>query len=309
VLRKPVPVTSTDPGGVAAVRDRLLVHVDAAIARLKHGRSMTDVDVHEARKSLKRARAILRLLQPSLAKGTFTRCKVDLRTAGRALSAARDARVIADRFDEMLRRAGISPSSISGTASELLAEAALVDRRSSRIPGASAAALNGATAARKRLERASLPGNDWAPLGAEMRDIYRRGRRLVPGKADCASTEALHEWRKQAKSYWHALEVFLPMHPAQIGRTIRAARRLADLLGENHDLALLADRLRAMRGHADEPIQALLDATEARRRQLCRKALKVGTAIYAEPPALMEKQLRRNWQKWRNGRTKAVTKR
>ncbi len=298
-------MTSAGPDSMAAVRDQLLVHVDAAIARLQLGRSMTDVDVHGARKSIKRARAVLRLLQPSLTEHDLTDCKVDLRTAGRALSAARDARVIADRFDEMLQQADIAPSSINGTASDLLAAAALHDRSSSGNPGTPATALASVTAARRRLQRASLPGSDWTPLGAGFRSIYKRGRRLMPGKSDSASAEALHEWRKQVKSYWHALEVFMPVRPTQIGRTIGAARRLADLLGENHDLALLADRLRVVQGHPDEPIEALLDAIESRRRLLRRKALRIGAALYAEPPAVMEKQLRQDWRKWQKGRPKA----
>lgn len=306
MARKVVRSTSAGPDSVAAVHDRLLVHIDAAIAHLKHGRSMTDVDVHGARKSIKRARAVLQLLQPSLTEHDFARCKVELRTAGRALSAVRDAKVIVDRFDEMLHRADIPPSSISGSAIDLLADAALNDRSSSRTPATPAVALASATAARKRLGHASLPGKDWTPLGAGFRSIYRRGRWLMPRKTDSTSTEAFHEWRKQVAGYWYALEVFLPVSPTRIGRTIDAARRLADLLGEDHDLALLVDRLRTVQGHADEPIPALLDAIESRRRQLRRKALRIGHALYAEPPAVMEKQLRQSWRKWQKGRPQAL---
>ncbi len=283
------------PDSVAAVRDLLLAHIDAVTRRLELRRAMTDTDVHEARKQIKRARAVLKLLRPSLAANGVARSKSALRDAGRALAAARDAKVIADRLDEMLRRAGMARSEVGGLANELSGVVAL-----STQPSDPAAALAGLVLARRRLARVSLPASNWAPLGAGLRTIYKAGRQLMPGKADPVSVEAMHEWRKQVKSYWHALEVFEPVRPAQIRRTIGSARRLADTLGEDHDLALLADKLRSSAaGKRREPVQELLDAIERRQRRLRRRAIKVGSVLYAEAPAVMERRMRRYWQQWR----------
>ncbi len=284
------------PESVAAVRDLLLVHIDAVISRLQLRRAMTATDVHEARKAIKRARAVLKLLRPSLPASGAARSKHELRDAGRALAAARDAKVIADRFDEMLRRSGIARSAVSSLAQSL-------PTASAAQPGDPGSVLTGLAAARRRLARASLPARNWTPLGAGIRSIYRSGRQRVPAKPDTVSVEAMHEWRKQVKSYWHALEVFVPVCPAQIRRTIGLARRLADTLGEDHDLALLADQLRASATESrGEPVAELLDAIERRRRRLRRRALKIGTALYADAPAVMEKRLRRYWQQWQTER-------
>lgn len=285
------------PESVAAVRDLLLAHIDAVISRLQLRRAMSAIDVHEARKSIKRARAVLKLLRPSLPASAAARSKNELRAAARALAAARDASVLADRLDEMLRRTGIARSAVSGLAQSL-------PTASAAQPGDPVFALTGLAAARRRLARAPLPAGNWTSLGAGVRSIYRSGRQLVPGKADTVSVEAMHEWRKQVKSYWHALEVFAPVHPSEIRRTIASTRRLADLLGEDHDLALLADQLRAAatkdRG---QPVAELLDAIERRRRRLRRRALKIGAVLYAEAPAVIEQRLRRYWQRWRTERT------
>jgi CHAD domain-containing protein len=298
------PAARGGPDSVAAVRDLLLVHIDAVIRRLELRRAMTDTDVHEARKSIKRARAVLKLLQPSLAANGFARSKAALRDAGRALAAARDAKVIADRLDEMLRRSGIARSAVSGLADRLPAVAA----SSTRLRDADAA-LAGLVLARKRLARASLPASNWSPLGTGLRSIYKAGRQLMPGKTEPVSVKAMHEWRKQVKSYWHALEVFEPVRPAQIRRALALARRLADTLGEDHDLALLANKLRAFAAAADrgEQVLKLLDATERRQRRLRRRAVKIGSALYAEAPAVMEQRLRRYWQQWRTSRGASVT--
>jgi len=288
------PVSRGGPESVAAVRDLLLAHIDAVTSRLERRRAMTDIDVHEARKSIKRARAVLKLLLPSLAATSVARSKTALRDAGRALAAARDAKVIADRLDEMLRRAGMEKSAVSGLTNDLPAAVASATRLSD-----SEFALAGLVLARKRLARTSLPARNWTPLGTGLRSVYKDGRQLMPGKADPVSVEAMHEWRKQVKSYWHALEVFEPVRPAPIRRTIGLARRLADTLGEDHDLALLADRLRSSAaGNRVEPVLELLGAIERRRHRLRRRALKIGSVLYAEAPAVMEKRLRRYWQQW-----------
>lgn len=293
------PASSGGPDSVAAVRDILLTHIDAATARLERGRLMADLDVHGARKSIKRARAILKLLRPTLAARSFALSKVNLRDAGRALSKVRDAKVIGERFDEMLQQADVPPSSISALTGSLHAAVAASGCRATTEPNDAATALANLAAARRRLARASLSALDWSPLGVGFRSIYRSGRRHMPGKADSGSVEVMHEWRKWVKSYWHALEVFAPVRPRQIGRTIRSVRHLADLLGEDHDLALLAERLRANHESPDEPVRALLNAVERRRRRLGWRAIRIGKATYAQPPAVMEKQLRHDWRKWR----------
>jgi len=47
----------------------------------------------------------------------------------------------------------------------------------------------------------------------------------------------------------------------------------------------------------------LLNAIERRRCRLHRRAIKIGAALYAETPAVIEKRLRRYWQRWRVERT------
>jgi CHAD domain-containing protein len=276
------------------VRDQLLAHIDAASTRLRAGRVIADEDVHEARKSIKRARAVLRLLQPALDADEVARSRIALRDAGRALSSARDAKVMADRFAEMLERVGLAAFAVDTIPGPVAAGSGAGKLPRVRRPGNPTAARAGLLQARLWLTEAVLLSEDWAPIDAGIRAIYRNGRRDLPAAASAASSEALHEWRKRVKNYLHALEVLAePERPAQIRRTIGAARRLADALGEEHDLALLADALRASTVSEDARVATLLEAIRLRRRRLRRRALKVGSELYADTPAAMAKKLRR----------------
>jgi len=287
---RPVRAGPTD---VVAVRGQLLAHIDAATNRLPPSRAVSDTDVHEARKSIKRARAVLRLVQPALQADVYESGKSALRDAGRALSSVRDAKVMADRYAEMLQRAGFATFPVSTIAGSqpVMGNKALPRRRSDF-----AAARNSLVTVRARLADAALSAADWTPLGDGIRVIYKSGLRAMPGEsARAASSEALHEWRKRVKNYLHALEAIVASgRPSPIRRTISSARRLADVLGEEHDLALLADALRASAEHEDRRVGKLLDAIEDRRRRLRRRAIKSGARLYAETPTGMERWLRRS---------------
>lgn len=279
------------PTDVAAVRAQLLAHLDAASSRLRQRRTIADEDVHEARKSIKRARTVLKLLQPALPAALFESSKADLRDAGRSLSSTRDAKVMADRFAEMRERVGIVAFPVSTIASISPVTGNTRAQRRSNFTDA----RTRLAAVRSRLSNSPLTVSDGAPLCRGIRSIYRRGRRAMPAKSARAdSTKALHEWRKQVKHYLHALEVVLaPGCPSPLRRSIGSARRLADVLGEEHDLALLADALRASAENQDARVAELMHATRLRRRRLRRRALRTGRRLYAETPATLEKQLRR----------------
>lgn len=289
---RPVRAGPTD---VVAVRVQLLAHIDAASTRLRPRRAISDEDIHEARKSIKRARAVLKLLQPALNEDLFESGKTALREAGQALASARDAKVMADRFAEMLERVGIDAFPVSTIAGFPSATGDIATPRSRSNPAAARRSLE---AARARLADAPLSATDWTPLGDGIRAIYRSGRRAMPETgARAASSESLHEWRKRVKNYLHALEVIVASgRPSPVRRTITTARRLADALGEEHDLALLADALRASAQQEDRRVAKLLKAIEERRRRLRRRALKAGTRLYAQTPTGMERWLRRSTQ-------------
>src|SRR5262245_53924237 len=75
------------------VRRIALDQLDLAEQRLKD-KSDPVAAVHEARKSLKRTRALLRLIRPALGESVYRRENGQLRDAGRLLSASRDRDVM-----------------------------------------------------------------------------------------------------------------------------------------------------------------------------------------------------------------------
>ena len=74
----------------------------SAIDRLSDAGAAAELRVHGARKSIKRVRALLRLVRASLPAGRFRQHNAALRDAARGLSAARDAAVALTTFDALV---------------------------------------------------------------------------------------------------------------------------------------------------------------------------------------------------------------
>jgi CHAD domain-containing protein len=112
------------------------------------------------------------------------------------------------------------------------------------------------------------------------------------------SVESLHDWRKRVKDLRHAAEV-LRRRGGGGGRRLRklAARadELGEVLGEDHDLALLAQLIREDRDAGKLPPRTrriLLDLIEARRRKLQKRAMRLAKHVYRHPPKRFVRRVR-----------------
>ena len=68
---------------------------------------------------------------------------------------------------------------------------------------------------------------------------YDRGRRAMEEVIATATDAALHEWRKRTKDLRYAMELLQCASPAVGKSLVKRADELTDLLGNDHDLAVL----------------------------------------------------------------------
>jgi CHAD domain-containing protein len=279
------------PSNVAAVRRTLVSDLSGLLDELPAGRALSPEEVHACRKRLKRMRAMLALLRPALDERSFLACDGDLRAAGKALARARNAAALAQVEQELLADA---------TRPHKRKIRAVVGRRSTRGAVATEAQASqtrrSVASGARRLRAVGLHASGWAPLGEGLRRVYRRGRRLMPDTAG-AGSQRLHAWRRHVKRYWHLLETFEPMNPRRLGPEVRAARLLSELLGQEHDLALLEARLSRRERRVPPGDTRALTLIGPRRAELTARALRVGRRLYAAKPRQVEADLRRDWQR------------
>jgi len=290
-LKRPEEVGPGLRQGFVGELGRLLRLVTSAAGRSAARRDET---VHEVRKTLKRLRALLRLLRHALGPDEYRRENLALRDAARPLAEVRDAKVFVETIQALARR-----SAPAGTVARQLAPVAegLAARHrglAERVLGTDRALDAVATvlaAVRARAERWSLPEHEgWRLLKPGFERAYRRGRRAHARARREGTPEALHEWRKEVKYLLYQLQLIEPAWRASERLLARRLDRLADLLGEDHDLAVV----RAM---VTEP--AVIRLVDRRRAVLQRQAFAVGRVVDEPRPAARLRSLRDAWDDWR----------
>lgn len=287
------------PDGLLRILRKQLVD---ALQRVEDGRRVSDKDVHAARKAIKRARATLRLLRPALTASAFKSTNAMLRDAARPLAHVRDAKALLDTMgslrDYFADTANcVAPQDLERQLRaqkqkrrrEIMQNRKLVDtlRRSLRKVA-------------REVGRWSLDDDDWAVLGPGMKRIYRSGLKALTRASAEPSDECLHEWRKQVKHLWHALQIIEPVRPGVIGEMADQAHKLADYLGDDHDLAVLRAKVAARADDGDEAGRALLALIDMRRHDLQDRALTVGERLYVQRPKRFVARIQRHWVRWRN---------
>jgi CHAD domain-containing protein len=257
--------------------------------------------VHETRKRLKRLRACLRLSRDALGDETYDRENTAFRMAGRRLSGARDAEVLVETLDALRERFG---TELPAAATDAL-RARLRDEHEQAMKGlredeaAIDLTLGELDAARTRAAGWTFDDAGFAALKPGLRRIYRRGRKRMRAATREPTTENLHEARKRVKDLWHATQIVRPAAPKKLKRLSRRAHHLADLLGDDHDLAVLRDDIeRHPQAFDDESSQrAVLAVIDRRREALQRDALKLGGRLYAPSPKRFVRRIERGWHK------------
>jgi CHAD domain-containing protein len=262
--------------------------------------------IHDTRKALKRLRALVRLLRAELGEQQYKREHAILRDAARRLAGARDAEVMVGTLDAMLKR---HPRKLGRRRHMLeLRKLLVAERAAAELATFGDSVMRGEvlrelSGLRERVRQWNLPERPGIALVEhDLRRIYRDGRerkqriaRRKGGSGTRGKGEArgAHEWRKRVKDLRYASEIL------GLRSIARRADRLGELLGEEHDLVVLASLLpppgrapfKGKRGKRAR--KALLKRIARRRRQLHRRALREGERLYRHKPKRFARRSRR----------------
>lgn len=288
--------------GTRGTQRILRSQIDKALEALADKtQSLSDKAIHSARKELKKARASLRLLREQLGSRLYRHENFSLRDAARPLTEVRDARVLVETIDALAEHfAGEVSRDDVAEIRRTLKDRMHALRQEVLHKGQLDAVKEQLKAARKRAKSWPVRRRGWSILGAGLKRVYRQGRLAFQAAGDDATVEHLHEWRKQAKYLWHQLQLLQPLWPAVLEELAEQVHRLTQHLGDDHDLAILAQKLQDPEGFPNrEAVEQLAGLIERRRAELQEQAWRLGRRIYAEKPRQLVGRLKRYWQVWR----------
>ena len=249
--------------------------------------------VHEARRAIKRTRALLKLADP-WPKDSHTDCT--LRDASRALAVLRDADIVVLTAEDI--RSDSRSSGPHVVPLHLLESLEEVRRRRFAEAGSAdgplrvADELLRAVAVEIREPQAPQPTADHEPTTSGGMALLRLGlgasyesvrARSDPAAGEGPVDERSHKLRKRVKDLRYQLEFLDTGHP-KLGRLVRDLHHLTDLLGDRNDLVTLS-RYTASAGVLCEAERAALTAHVEEGKQVLRsEAVALSARLFEEQP-------------------------
>ncbi|MCK8516356.1 CHAD domain-containing protein [Methylonatrum kenyense] len=259
--------------------------------------------IHEARKRFKEIRAVLRLGRGVLGEqfGVENRW---YRDRGRELSRDRDAQALTEIWEAVLPdlEPALVGNAVIGKLSDRLC------RRRDAIASGDGGAASRATAVLEQLPMAysrvphwPRPAGGFALIKPGLARTYEQGREARRTATESNTDAAVHEWRKRVKDLWYQSLLLRRIWPRELRVRAESLKQLSDLLGKDHDLAVLRGILATERDLVPDPeiLGALTKALARRQAAFRGEAATAGALLYAETRKAYTRRIRRYWKVWR----------
>lgn len=254
-----------------------------------------DAAVHGSRKSLKRLRALSRLARPALGEDAFKSFNSRFRDVGLLFAQDRDRRVLLDTV--LLLEKKLAPkAAVSLVKIKDSLRTPPADGGNGHVPEDEAGRL-------LRALRKDIAGLDVDEMTSDsieqgLKDGYRRGRKLLREVYASPSDEGFHDLRKSVQHQWRHMQLLSRAWPDLVAARITAARKVSQLLGDDHDLSVLRTHVLSQPKTLITARQAkMIDAAIAERQARLRlRAQPLCEQIYTERSGRFANRMFRLWR-------------
>jgi CHAD domain-containing protein len=253
--------------------------------------------VHDARKCLKRLRSLLVLIRPGLPEPVYASLVERLRTVARGLAPARDAHALLDAINKLF---GDAEDDTEGTPIPAL-RSWLRERRHSAArsleSSAASDAIEGLTSIRPAVASLAVYPDGFQSVAKGLRQSYRGGRRALAKAFANGSDEDFHEWRKTLQHHWRHMQLLNPCWPSELSARVELSRSLSQILGDDHDIAMLQHLISAptMSFASPDATTSFLKQCRSRQKALRRDAKMLGERLFAERSGPFAERIEAYW--------------
>jgi CHAD domain-containing protein len=283
---------------------RRIVHeeTESAIGELSHtAGKKRDEGIHEARKSIKKIRGLLRLARPQLGRIYRTENR-RLGDIGRKLSEIRDATAIIEVFDGLaakhkdgLQKNGFAPvrKGLEASKREMLQRAGTAD------------AVKRATAALRSIQKGvdswPLKQDGFNAVATGLEERYGRGRKAMALAQKDDAPENFHEWRKRVKDHWYHVRLLESLWTDVMQAHEHSLHDLETWLGDEHNLVVLCGNIEKQpENYGDEKtVRLFLTLAAQEQKELREKSLSLGERVYERKPRRFVQDMEKLWDAWR----------
>lgn len=145
--------------------------------------------------------------------------------------------------------------------------------------------------------------HQWKYVGPGLEAGYRRARKAMRRAYRAPNGDTFHAWRRAVKAHRYQLRVLSSWAPRELAPRTADLGRLAELLGDEHDLTMLRRTLRANRfwfGDESETYYEVIRRIDQQRREKRLQALPLGEQLFAERPRDLARRMRQHLRGFRD---------
>jgi CHAD domain-containing protein len=260
----------------------------AAIAIMPDG-------VHQTRKVLKRLRALLRLIGPSIGARRQKAHNVQLRDIGRMLAGRREQAVLIETLSALAARAEPEATAVIEGYRDRL-RAPHLD-----LAGSLDSDLAGRVKARiaeqaKAFSKLKVKGNGFDAIEPGLVATYRSGRKAFHLAYEDPHDDNFHELRKMVQAHWRHISLISRAWPEMLDVRVAAARDLSLILGDDHDLSVLIAHVSADTDADTSAKDVIIQAARSQQSALRDRARPHLDRLFAERPADFGARMRVYWR-------------
>jgi CHAD domain-containing protein len=275
---------------IAAKQLTLALEHLGAIGNLKN-----DAALHEARRHVKKVRALIRLVRPAL--GTsYRRSNRALRRVNRLLSPIADGEAVLGTLARLEQRSAADLSTAVGVLRKtLLARRSAIDRRakSRRVLQLCSFALKTELA---RVSKWQLSRRGRRAVTGGLRKTVRAARRAMARTNAHPTAGNYHAWRRRVKDHWFQLRLLERRCGGELVARQRLLETLDGHLGEYHNCVLLQSVLTKEQRLGRLETAGLLRALRRYQLELRGEAARVAAEVFDQRPREFVRFVEHAWQ-------------
>jgi CHAD domain-containing protein len=274
----------------------VLRQLEAATAELKSiGDPESDEAIHEARRRVKKIRAVIRLVRPALDK-SYRVVDKHLRDVNRLLAPVADGQGIIATLNalEHRYRKALPKRVVASIRAGLVDRGSQADRQadSDQVLQTVAGALR---AERRRVKHWRLRSDGFHAIAPGLEESFRRGRQAMLAAWRRPTAAHYHQWRHRVKNHWFHVRLLEGRCGDRLNADQRRVEALDGVLGEYHNLVLLAEVLVNDSYVSRSETARCLRVVVRYQRELRQHAQSLGARIYSEKPHGFVRRIKRLW--------------
>jgi CHAD domain-containing protein len=253
--------------------------------------------VHSARKCFKRLRSVLLLARPGMPEPVFTHLTARVARIGKGLAAVRDAQALLDAVDKLEKNteSGLGEVPMQSVRGWLQKRRHAAEQNLERNTASEAMRL--LLELRPGFSGLTVYPDDFTPLAKGLEHCYRETRKHFKRVFDSDDAEEMHEWRKGVQHHWRQMQLLTPCWPSELSARADAARGLSQLLGEDHDIAMLMHLVSTptMTFGSPEDTTAFMKRCRNRHKAMRKEAKVKGKRLFVEKAGPFADRIQAYW--------------